>query len=192
MLSDLFTKMTNAALSKGAANASVVEVSSIKLDKVFRDMCASNICGTYGKCWMCPPDVGEIEVLMDEFRSYKYALVYQTIDMLEDSFDFEGMIDARKNMSKLAQDMREVSSFSELSRTLHLSVGGCGVCSVCSKKTGEPCRFPDLAIPSLEAYGVNVSALASLAGMKYINSKDTVTYFGAVLFDINGSTANNE
>ena len=188
----LFTDLSDQAVALGAHRAAVIPADRIITDRCFRDMCAANACGVYGKCWMCPPDVGEIEVLMDEFRSYKYALVYQTIDMLEDSFDFEGMIDARKNMSKLAQDMREVSSFSELSRTLHLSVGGCGVCSVCSKKTGEPCRFPDLAIPSLEAYGVNVSALASLAGMKYINGKDTVTYFGAVLFDINGSTANNE
>jgi hypothetical protein len=38
-------------------------------------------------------------------------------------------------------------------------------------------------MPSLEAYGVNVSALASAAGMKYINGQNTVTYFGAVLFD---------
>jgi hypothetical protein len=41
-------------------------------------------------------------------------------------------------------------------------------------------------MPSLEAYGVNVSGLASVAGMKYINGQDTVTYFGAVLFSLNG------
>ena len=29
---------------------------------------------------------------------------------------------------------------------------------------------------------MNVSRLAELAGMKYINGQDTVTYFGAVLF----------
>ena len=35
---------------------------------------------------------------------------------------------------------------------------------------------------SLEAYGVNVSELASASGMKYINGQNTVTYFGAVFF----------
>ena len=34
----------------------------------------------------------------------------------------------------------------------------------------------------LEAYGINVSKLAEVAGMNYINGKDTVTYFGAILF----------
>jgi hypothetical protein len=41
-------------------------------------------------------------------------------------------------------------------------------------------------MPSLEAYGINVSELAKSAGMKYINGQDTVTYFGAVLFSVNG------
>ena len=39
----------------------------------------------------------------------------------------------------------------------------------------------DLAMSSLEAYGINVSVLAPQAGMKYINGINTVTYFGAVL-----------
>ena len=45
----------------------------------------------------------------------------------------------------------------------------------------EPCRFPEKAIGSLEAYGVNVSLLAQTAGMRYINGQNTVTYFGAIL-----------
>ena len=42
----------------------------------------------YGKCYMCPPDVGDIDVLVKEARTYKYALVYQTVSKLDDSFDF--------------------------------------------------------------------------------------------------------
>lgn len=36
---------------------------------------------------------------------------------------------------------------------------------------------------SFEAYGINVSALAPKAGMKYINGPDTVTFFGGVLLE---------
>lgn len=46
----------------------------------------------------------------------------------------------------------------------------------------EPCRFPDRAMASLEAYGVAVSELAEACGMKYINGQSTVTYFGAFLY----------
>ena len=82
--------------------------------------------------------------------------------------------------------MRKVFADMQISRVLHLGAGGCGVCKSCAKRTDEPCRFPELAMPSLEAYGVNVSKLASAAGMKYINGQNTVTYFGMVLFTVNG------
>lgn len=178
----LIDALTESALSLGATNASVITASEIPLDRQFREMCAVNACGVYGKCWMCPPDVGEIDALMAEVKGYGHALVYQTVTDLEDSFDYEGMIDARRGMSALSQKMRRVFDRPEITRVLHLSVGGCGVCAECTKKSGEPCRHPDLAMPSLEAYGVNVSQMAKVAGMKYINGQDTVTYFGAVLF----------
>ena len=75
----------------------------------------------------------------------------------------------------------------DITRVLHLGAGGCGVCERCAKQTGEPCRFPHLALASLEAYGVNVSQLAQAANMKYINGQNTVTYFGAVLFSTDGA-----
>ena len=63
---------------------------------------------------------------------------------------------------------------------VHAAFRGCRVCPVCGKRTGEPCRHPQQAISSLEAYGVNVSLLAQAAGMRYTNGQNTVTYFGAV------------
>jgi predicted metal-binding protein len=133
---------------------------------------------------MCPPDVGDIDTLMAEVKKYDYALVYQTVTVLEDSFDFEGMIAAKKRTYPISQSLRDVFFDMNISKVLHLGAGGCGVCEKCAKQTGEPCRFPKKALPSLEAYGINVSALAKSAEMKYINGQDTVTYFGAVLFTL--------
>ena len=135
---------------------------------------------------MCPPDVGDIDVMMDKVGEYDYALVYQTVTQLEDSFDFEGMISAKKKSNALAQDIRKIFIDLRITTVLHLGAGGCGVCEICAKRTGEACRFPEKAMPSLEAYGVNVSELAKAAGMKYTNGQDTVTYFGTVLFTLVG------
>ena len=176
--------MTAEAKRLGAFKAGVIEAQNIKADRVFRDMCASNACGMYGKCYMCPPDVGEIETLMAELKNYDYALVYQTVSELEDSYDFEGMIEAKKKSYPIAQDLRCVFAELGISKVLHLCAGACGVCNPCAKQTGAPCRFPEKAMPSLEAYGINVYELAKTADMKYINGQDTVTYFGAVLFSL--------
>ena len=178
----LFEQIVARAEKLGTYKANVIPVSQIPLDRAFRDMCATNACGVYGKCHMCPPDVGDIDALMGEVKNYQHAFVYQTVTALEDSFDFEGMIEAKKQMYKIAQEFRGIFAELGIQNALHLGAGGCGVCETCAKRTNEPCRFPHLAMPSLEAYGVNVSGLASAAGMKYINGQDTVTYFGAVLF----------
>jgi len=186
MKSKIFEKLLNAALELGAYKASIIDAKSVTLDSSFRDMCASNVCGVYGKCYMCPPDVGEIDVLMAKVRQYDYALVYQTVAELKDSFDFEGMINAKKQTYPLAQKLRITFNDLNITHTLHLGAGGCGVCKICAKKTNEPCRHPQQAMSSLEAYGINVSHLAKAAGMKYINGQNTVTYFGAVLFSLDG------
>ena len=180
----VFDRMTDLALSLGAYRASVIPVESVETDASFRDMCAANVCGNYGRNWMCPPDAGDIHELMAELRTYTYILVYQTVTELEDSYDFEGMMDAGVAHNRLMIELRDRLSRENLSRVLHLGAGGCRMCEVCAKRTNEPCRHPDLAVASLETYGINVSRLAPAAGMKYINGKDTVTYFGAVLFDV--------
>ena len=91
------------------------------------------------------------------------------------------MRDAKKDFTKLIQSIKRAYPDPDL---LHLGAGGCGVCEVCAKRENQPCRFPELAVASLEGYGVHVSKLAEAAGMKYINGQNTVTYFGAVFFRV--------
>ena len=182
----LFEALKAAPIALGAYKTGIIDAREISLDRAFRAMCEANSCGMYGRCWMCPPDVGDIDVLISEVAKYDYALVYQTVTSLEDSFDFEGMIEAKKRTYPIAQKLRDVFRECGIERVLHLGAGGCGVCETCSRRTNEPCRYPERAMPSLEAYGVNVSRLADAAGMRYINGQDTVTYFGAILFSLDG------
>ena len=177
-----FKKLTAQALDNGACNAAVIDVSKMELDPVFRSMCESNACGNYGKCWMCPPDIGDIASLMDQIRAFDYVLVYQTVGVLEDSYDFEGMMEAGQRHNHLTQQLAGIMTSESFQQILHLGAGGCRLCPKCAKKDNLPCRHPDQALSSLEAYGINVSKLAETCGMKYINGQNTVTYFGAVFF----------
>lgn len=145
-------------------------------------LCESNSCGMYGKSWMCPPYIGEIETLIQQAKEYQYILVYQIIGQLEDSYDFEGMMETGKAMTALAGAVREKMASCFGADALYLAAGGCGICSRCAKLDDQSCRFPQKALASLEAYGIDVSSLAAAANMKYINGSDTVTYFAAVLF----------
>lgn len=168
-------------ISLGADKAGAVPVDEIDFEPSFRSLCESNACGMYGRSWMCPPHVGKAEDLICQARTYRTALVYQIVDTLEDSYDFEGMMAAGERMNRLAAAVRRKFTDLGLEDCLFLGAGGCRVCSRCAKQDDQPCRHPDLVLSSLEAYGINVSVLAPQAGMKYINGVNTVTYFGAVL-----------
>ena len=176
--------IVNIALECGAKNAQYLPGSAVVTDPVFRKICEGNACGKFNRCYMCPPDIGPVEQLMAEIKKYPHAVLYQTIGTLEDSFDFEGMMEAGKNHKRIAQSLRAVVAEVGISDPLHLGAGGCRVCPVCAKRTGEACRHPKLAMSSLEAYGIHVSRLAVKADMKYINGRDTVTYFGAIFFKL--------
>lgn len=180
----LFKKLICCVTEAGAYRASVINVAEIETEPEFRKMCESNVCGNYGKCWMCPPDIGDIGTLAAKIREYDYALVYQTVGNLEDSYDFEGMMEAAELHNQLMQRLTEIFPESDYSNVLHLGAGGCRYCGVCAKEENLPCRHPDLARSSLEAYGINVSRLAAACGINYINGQNTVTYFGAVFFTI--------
>lgn len=163
-------------LNEGAQNARVVNVCDLVFDSMFRNLCVANSCGRYGKCYTCPPDVGDIDTLMDKARGYDRGVLYQTIWPLEDSFDIEGMQVAGSQHSALSQRIHGYLD----KNMLHLSGGGCRLCDVCAKQENKPCRFPGQAIASMSAYGLNVYEAAKLAGLKYVNGANTVTYFGIV------------
>ena len=179
---DLFESLQAEVCRLGADRAAVIDAARIETDRAFRDMCAANACGMYGKCWMCPPDIGDIHELIDKVHSYGQGLLYQTIGTLEDSFDIEGMQEAGFNHARVSQKVESALQGLVPEKHLHLSCGGCHLCEICTKPQGLPCRHPDRALPSLEGYGVDVYNTTKNTPLAYINGQNTVTYFGAVLF----------
>ncbi|MGN0998968.1 MAG: DUF2284 domain-containing protein [Faecousia sp.] len=174
--------LINAALAAGAAKATIIDGTQIVLSEQFRRVCESNQCGGYAKCWMCPPYIGPIGELMAKVRSYPQALLYQTIFEIEDSYDIEGMFEAGAKHAQVSQNVQKEMVTLLKAPFLHLACGGCHLCPTCAKRSEEPCRFPEKALPSMEGYGVDVYNTTKDTPLQYINGQNTVTYFSMVLF----------
>lgn len=168
-----------AAKALGAKASGCVRVEDMCFERAFRRACEDNSCGKYGTNWMCPPGVGDIDALIVRAQRFSEAFVYQSVGALEDSFDIEGMLRAGKAHRALAQALNDALE----GDFLHLCAGSCDLCESCAQAQNQPCRQRERALPPLEAYGVDVYKLAQLAGLQYINGQNTVTYFGAVLFN---------
>lgn len=174
--------MIELALSCGAAKATLFDRTRLVTSPMFRDICKSNGCGKYNRCWTCPPETGEIGALIASLDAYKTVLWYQSIAPIEDSFDIEGMFEAGRAHAQLSQRIGDMLKAQGFDGFLHLSCGGCHLCEACTKPEGLPCRYPDRTLPSLEGYGIDVYNTTRDTSLSYINGQNTVTYFGAVLF----------
>ena len=145
------------------------------------EACARNACGLYGKRWTCPRGVGTLEELERKIKAFPNAVVFTCKYDIEDSFDFEGMRDgqhkAKQVFAQVTDAMRNAGE-----RFLALGNEGCSLCESCTYPDA-PCRFPDRALPSVEACGINVMQLAKEIGVRYNNGPNTVTYFCMILFE---------
>lgn len=158
----------------------VIDSSEIPFSQAVVEACKANRCGKYGTCWTCPPGVGEIDELKKKVGSYKNAVVFTCKYELEDCFDFEGMVAGQKNAKQVLRCIiDELRADGEV--FFALGCEGCGLCEKCTYPDA-PCRFPEKAVASVEAYGINVVELAGKIGINYNNGSDTVTYFCIILY----------
>ena len=180
VLSDLIQD----ALALDATHASIAQVAEITFNEDFRRLCEQNSCGSYNKNWMCPPAVGPICDLKERALKYEQGLLFQTVHPIASSLDWKGMlaggVNHTKIFRKILERMENNYNFKEI---LPLNMGPCTYCVKCAYLTGEKCQFPDKAVSSVEANGIDVMALVKASGIPYNNGKNTVSYVAMILFN---------
>ena len=159
----------------------IISPAEITYHQEIRDICAANGCRQYAKTWACPPAVGTIEACKARCLQYDTMMLFSSKVALEDSFDFEAMREGMADFKRIAHDLEEkIAPF--LRGYQILSNEGCGICAVCTYPH-SPCRCPSKLHHAIEGYGIIVSEAAKKAGIAYNNGENTVTYFGALLFN---------
>ncbi len=146
-------------------------------DKVLelKGLCQQNLCGDYGRTWACPPgyDV-HMDALEGRFTSaFVLKRTYMVPPSEKDAAGEAGeeMQEAvRRTVALLRRSGRDCMGFSD---------GGCRYCGVCSYP--EPCRFPEMVVPSLSALGVDLGAYLKDLGEEFSFRDDRVTLYGLIL-----------
>ena len=172
------------ARDSSIAHAAVVETSAILFHEDFRKACEKNVCGKYDTNWMGPPAIGPITELKEKVLRFRKGLLLQTVHPVSGSFDWSGMLAAAKAHQAAFRDFLEkIKDRYPDDTVLPLDAGCCSYCEKCAYQDAEPCRSPEQAVSSVEAYGMNVSALMKSAGMQYNHGKEAVGFVGLILFD---------
>ncbi|MDD4328072.1 MAG: DUF2284 domain-containing protein [Eubacteriales bacterium] len=167
------------ALKCGFTAAGELNVSALEFMPEVREMCSVDRCHQYGKNWRCPPACGSIEEAALRAKEYSFGLLVQTVGKMEDDFDYEAIQEtSRRHDENFAALVRKVKA--RHPDMLPMGAGTCTLCEVCTYPD-EPCRFPDEAISSMEAYGLWVSKVCELSGMPYNYGRQTVAFTSCYL-----------
>lgn len=177
----IFIQIEEISVQSNFFETGYLDVKNLNFYPEIRRICEGNTCRNYGASWACPPAIGTLEACKERVCKYDKMLLFSKRYELADSFDFDGMItglrDFKDTVDTFNQHIKSV-----LSDYLLLSNEGCGRCSTCTYPNA-PCRFPQSLHHSLEGYGFLVNELAQEAGVHYNNGPNSVTYFGALLFN---------
>jgi len=112
-------------------------------------------------------------------QSYSRGLIVQTVGMLEDAFDAEAIAETQARHKVLFISFGEILR-SEFSSVLPLGAGGCRNCTQCGYPD-IPCRDPQHAYSSMEAYGMLVTDVCRNNGLPYYYGPNTIAYSACYL-----------
>lgn len=177
---DVLEKIMRAAGLSGMCQANFIPTKDLTFYPEIRKICEGNACRNYARTWACPPATGTLEECQKRLLKYDTLLLFSNKYEIEDCFDIEGMRAALLAF-KRSVDLFHNGLNAFLSDFLLLSNEGCARCEKCTYP-GAPCRFPGLLHHSIEGYALNIGELANLAGIRYNNGPNTVTYFGGLAF----------
>ena len=176
----MLERIRQMALDSGMYQAEYLDADQIKCYPEVRQTCEGNVCGNYNKTWTCPPGVGTLEECEAKLRRFDKMLLFAKKYELEDSFDIEGMgealLDFKKVVAAFDDRIRPV-----LEEFILLGNEGCDRCAKCTYPD-EPCRFPEQALSSMEAYGLFVTQVCRDANVPYHHGPRTITYTACILY----------
>lgn len=146
-MTDTYQSLVQRALDLGALDARLIDTHSIVFDPRSYLKCRFG-CNRWGRFWTCPPHLNiSPERFMEAFSRYSQALIIQTADPL-------------KGQEVTLAIEKEAMLVSKSPFAFGMAL--CVQCETCAYP--EPCRFPHLARPSMDAYGIDIGATIAPLG----------------------------
>jgi predicted metal-binding protein len=175
---EFLSELKEKALEIGASNATIVDTTIISIEDKIIEYCQKPPCKSYGKSANCPPYAMKPAQTRKLVGQYSNALVFKT-DVATKILISEKQISAFKLIFEIAAKLEAHAINSGYTASRGLAAGSC-LPVFCKERTcrviedDEPCRFPSLARPSMEAVGINVFKLIQDVGWEiYPITKDS-------------------
>jgi len=165
----MFEELCERAVEFGAIDAKLIDTGQIVFDPRSFLKCRFG-CNRWGRYWTCPPHlvIGP-EEFVEAFKRYGKAIVIKAPDP--------------KSGQEIGLRIEKEAMFSH-GCTYALSMFLCVFCEKCAYP--DPCLFPHMARPSMDAYGIDVRKTLEPLGFKVefdAGGKLLHAWYGMVLLD---------
>ena len=172
-------KLAEIARECGFTNYAPLDVSTLEFLQEVRDMCNPKQCDRYGKSWSCPPACPSFEEMREKLKSYSFGLLVQTVGEIEDSYDWDGIMESfarhKMNFARMWGRLEK-----EYDQVLAMGAGSCRLCEPCTYPDAQ-CRFPDRMEVSMEACGLYVSKVCMDNDLDYNYGPNKIAFTSCFL-----------
>ena len=174
-----YEKLAAMARESGFTHSAPLDVTTLEFMQDVRDMCTADKCDNYNKSWSCPPACATLGEIRERVGGYSCGLLVQTVGELEDSYDWDGIMDAgARQKSSFAKMWSELEK--EYGSVLAMGTGACKLCEQCTYPD-SPCRYPDRMEVSMEASGLFVSKVCSDNALAYNYGPNKIAFTSCFL-----------
>jgi len=177
----IYEKLTETAKECGFTHYTELDISTLEFRQDIRDMCSADKCRSYNKSWSCPPACPSLDEMQELVKKFKTGIIVQTVGDLEDSMDWDGIMEAGVRHKENFGKMRENLSI-KYPNMLAMGAGECKICNECTYPH-NPCRYPDKMETSMEAYGLFVSKVCKDNNISYNYGQEKFAFTSCFLIE---------
>jgi predicted metal-binding protein len=169
---------------EGVARVELISARDVVVDERVRFQCSHSGCREYGKRFMCPPYVPDV----DEFRKLVSKYFMAVILQVEGQTAGDDAENEAKRLALLLHEAVYKTEKKAFSSGFHFAagfIGGpCILCERCPAAGGHGyCVQREKARPSMEAMGIDVFKTCENAGLEFAFTPGKVVWTGMVLLD---------
>ena len=165
------------ALEMGAHQGKLIGADQIVTAHWVRLKCQYG-CAAYGMNLACPPFSPDVQYTRQLLKEYQKGLLLTFLAEGGEEYT------VRKQMKKAVAHIERMLFLEGYYSAFGMSSGQCNLCRRCD--VTQPCRFPQVARPSMEACGIDVFGTLCAAGIPLdivSSKKQSCTLCGLILFD---------
>jgi len=145
------------------------------------NICKENKCGNYNRCWTCPPNAPPLEECQRQISGFGHVLIYKFSFPVKDIRDPGEIRSLLKEHQGIVREIRDEADSKGI-RNLSLPGGACLYCDECTFPKA-PCRHPDKALNSNDAYGIDLASFIESIGLSFKRDDGEVIFFGMMFHD---------